>query len=383
MSLNDNVRMDFRGRQARLLAALRSQGLDALLVSHLPNVRYLSGFTGSAGALIVQDAGGKAPKCSFFSDGRYTAQARQEVTGAAVHIAAKQALTAAVDSLRKLAGRRKLRIGCEADHLTVSQWSALRKPASAIRWRPVTGMVESLRMIKEPAELDRIQRAVDLASTVFDQIVGDIRPGVREDQIAAEIEYLSRRLGAEGMSFDTIVASGKRSALPHGKASGQPIPEKGFVVLDFGVVLGGYCSDMTRTVYVGRPDRRSERIYASVLAAQEAGIKAVNAGVLTSEVDYAARKTLEKSRLGVYFTHSTGHGVGIEIHEPPALRHLSKPGRRAGKVQSERLAAGMVVTVEPGVYIPGFGGVRIEDMVVVTETGCRVLTPTPKELIAL
>jgi Xaa-Pro aminopeptidase len=184
------------------------------------------------------------------------------------------------------------------------------------------------------------------------------------------------------MSFETIVAAGKRSALPHGRASNSPIPRRGFVVFDFGVMISGYCSDMTRTVHVGRPDKRAQAVYNAVLEAQLAGIKAVKAGVETSEVDYAARNTLEKAGLGGYFTHSTGHGVGLEIHEAPGLRKKAKVAS-AKKVKPDLLQPGMVITIEPGVYIPGWGGVRIEDMVLVTDAGCEVLTPTAKELVVL
>jgi Xaa-Pro aminopeptidase len=187
------------------------------------------------------------------------------------------------------------------------------------------------------------------------------------------LEFAARRAGADGMAFDTIVAAGKRSALPHGRASGQPIPRHGFVVIDSGVVQHGYCSDMTRTVHVGRGSREERRWYDAVLEAQMAGIAAVKPGTTAGEVDHAARHVLRRAKLDRFFTHSTGHGVGLEIHEPPRL----------GKAQEEQLQPGMVITIEPGVYVPDKGGIRIEDMVVVTETGCQVLTPATKELIEL
>jgi Xaa-Pro aminopeptidase len=199
-------------------------------------------------------------------------------------------------------------------------------------------------------------------------------------------------MGAEGMSFDTLVAAGQRSALPHGVASQNPVPGTGFIILDFGVILAGYCSDMTRTVHVGRPDKAALAMYQAVLEAQLAGIDAVRPGVETQKVDYAARKVLVKAGLGRYFTHSTGHGVGLEIHEPPSLRKASPHGRMSKGTKSkpqaraampDRLRPGMVITIEPGVYVPGKGGVRIEDMVLVTESGCEVLTPTRKDLIVI
>jgi Xaa-Pro aminopeptidase len=366
--------MDYHGRQHRLRSALSSRRLSALLVTHLPNIRYLTGFTGSSAVLIAPAKGTPV----LFTDGRYTEQAAQEVKGARVKITASGALKTAIDSLR--AGKQAS-VGFEASRLSVAEFEAIRKFA-AVRLKPTTDIVERLRWIKDEDEVRTIRTAIDLASKVFDAVVPEVATGVLESALAAEIEYMSKRLGAAGMSFDTIVAAGKRSVLPHGRASDTPLPAKGFVIFDFGVIVDGYCSDMTRTVHVGRTDRRAERVYNAVLEAQLAGIKAVKDGVETSQVDQAARAVLEKAGLGGYFTHSTGHGVGLEIHESPGLRKLPKAARTT-KVKADRLEAGMVVTIEPGVYIPGWGGVRIEDMVLVTDSGCAVLTPTAKELVVL
>jgi Xaa-Pro aminopeptidase len=373
--------MDYSLRHARLQQSMGSSNIRGLLVTHLPNIRYLTGFTGSAGVLAAS-RDQKHLRLAFFTDGRYTEQAQAEVQGAKVTIiATKGALKAALEWLEKNRGRGAA-TGFEADHLTVAAHAAL-KQQKGVRWQPVLQMVERLRMVKEPSEVVLIRAAVNLASQVYDAVVGDITPGVSESSIAAELEYMCRRLGAEGMSFETIVAAGKRSALPHARASSAAIPKAGFVVMDFGVILAGYCSDMTRTVHVGRPSRRASGMYQAVLKAQLAGIKAVKAGVETSKVDQAARKVLAKSGLGEYFTHSTGHGVGLEIHESPGLRKAPPKRRSAKRGKPERLEAGMVVTIEPGVYVPGLGGVRIEDMVLVTPEGCEVLTPTGKELIVL
>jgi Xaa-Pro aminopeptidase len=208
---------------------------------------------------------------------------------------------------------------------------------------------------------------------LFEHILGFIQPGMREIDIAAELEHQARLLGAEGMSFETIVASGERSALPHGKATSAVLPRRGFLTMDFGIILGGYCSDMTRTVFMGSPKAEERSTYAAVLEAQEAGVAAVRAGVSCGEVDEAARGVLRGVGLAEAFSHSTGHGVGLEIHETP----------RIGAGQTTRLMAGMVITIEPGVYLPGQYGIRIEDMVVVTATGGQVLTPAPKALIEL
>jgi Xaa-Pro aminopeptidase len=382
--------MDYSGRQSRLAALLREQGLDSVLVTHLPNIRYLCGFTGSAGVLAIS-AAGKARKAAFFTDGRYTQQASEEVDGAKVVISKTAAIVGAVEWLKR---QSKLKsVGVEAEHMSVATRASLGKYAGSIRLQPTSGLIEGLRAVKEKAEIEQIRSAVELASRVFDAVRTNIRPGAQESAIAAEIEYMSRRLGAEGMSFDTLVAAGKRSALPHGVASQNPLPKRGFVILDFGVILGGYCSDMTRTVYLGQPSRAERKMYESVLEAQLAGIKAVTPGAKCAEVDRATRNVLEKAGLGRYFTHSTGHGVGIEIHEMPGIRKAAKPtkgkkrmaarARKSAGAQFDTLVPGMVITIEPGVYIPGEGGVRIEDMVVVTETGCEVLTPTPKEMIVI
>jgi len=291
------------------------------------------------------------------------------VTGAKVTIAKGSALMAAV---ARCPGTSAV-IGIEADHLPVSSRSAIVRQAKGLRLRETSGMIEHLRMVKDEAEIERLQRAVMLGATLLPIAIDTIRPGIPETAVAAELEYGARQAGAEGMSFETIVASGARSALPHGVASSAPVAPNGFVVLDFGVILAGYCSDMTRTVHVGRASRESRRIYETVLEAQLAAVAAVKPGATALQVDRAARRVLTKAGLGKFFTHSTGHGVGLEIHEPPRL----------GKNGDAVLQPGMVITVEPGAYVPGRGGVRIEDMVLVTERGCEVLTPAPKDWIEI
>jgi Xaa-Pro aminopeptidase len=241
------------------------------------------------------------------------------------------------------------------------------------RLRSAPPLVERARMVKDAAELLRIRRAVELGAGLFRIACKKIRPGVTEVEAAAAMEYEARRAGAEGMSFPTILASGARSAIVHGRASGARIPRRGFVVCDFGVILAGYCSDRTRTVHLGRPSGEARRLYEAVLEAQQAAIAAVRPGATAAEVDGAARRLLRKRKLAQYFTHSTGHGLGLEIHEAPRL---------AGG-QTQKLEPGMVITIEPGAYLPGKWGVRIEDVVVVTPSGCEVLTPTDKELVII
>jgi Xaa-Pro aminopeptidase len=377
--------MNFRARQQRFQRILEQQGLNYFAVTHMPNVRYLCGFTGSAGALAFARDRARSWKLALFTDGRYAQQAREQSVGAKVVIAKGSALIVAAEWMCG-SSRNPAIVGFEAEHMSVASSRVLTRAVAKIRLKPTSSLVENLRMIKDAGEAARIRSAVTLASKVFDAVLGDIKPGVPESRIAAEIEYLSRRMGAEGMSFDTLVAGGLRSALPHGVASSKPLPATGFVILDFGVILAGYCSDMTRTVHMGQPDEASRKMYAAVLKAQLAGIEAVAPGIKTEEVDCAARKVLQKSGLGRYFTHSTGHGVGLEIHESPGLRKAPagrKQPKMPAKNPSQVLETGMVITIEPGVYIPRVGGVRIEDMVLVTEQGCEVLTPTKKELLVI
>jgi Xaa-Pro aminopeptidase len=240
-------------------------------------------------------------------------------------------------------------------------------------FQPMGALVSSLRWIKDPDEIRKMRAAAALGCRLFDNILEQIVPGATEAEVALALEYDAKRAGASEMSFPSIVASGPRSALPHGRATSAKLPRRGFVTLDFGVVLDGYCSDMTRTVHLGRPIDEERRVYEAVLEAQEAGVAAVRPGATGGEVDEAARSVLRRAKLDKWFSHSTGHGVGLEIHEGPRL---------AAK-QTQKLEAGMVVTIEPGVYMPGRFGVRIEDMVLVTRTGGEILTPSTKAWIEL
>ena len=362
--------MDFLARQENLRQHLPDSKVDALLVSHLPNIRYLCGFTGSAGFLLVQEAGNV-----FFTDPRYKTQAHEQVKGARIVIARKAILNAVGEwiSARHRSSHRWA-IGIEADHLTVRERKRLGDMLSGgVRLRHAPPLVERARMVKDENELERIRGAVKLGATLFDRVLEVLRPGIREAEVAAEMEYAARKAGAEEMSFPTIIASGARSALPHGRASYQAIEPGGFVVCDFGVILRSYCSDETRTVWIGAASAEAHQTYDAVREAQQAAIAAVRPGASVGEVDAAARKVLRKAGLGRYFAHSTGHGVGLEIHEAP----------RVAAGQREILKAGMVITIEPGVYFPGKWGVRIEDMVAVTRSGGEVLTPAPKALIEL
>ncbi len=367
--LLNSAAMDYLARQKKLRERLATTRLDGLLISHLPNIRYLCGFTGSAGFLLVQEAGSV-----FFTDVRYDTQGRNEVKDARVVIARKSLVQALAEWMGSRRRTGKWTVGIEGEHMTVAEKKRLADLLpSGLRLKNVPSIVERARMVKDSDELARIRAAVQLGATLFDRAVQVLRPGKKEMEVAAEMEYTARRHGAEAMSFPTIIASGARSALPHGRATEQPIAASGFVVCDFGVILGGYCSDQTRTVWVGAASKDACHAYESVKEAQQAAISVVRPGVRVGDVDLAARRVLRKAGLGRYFTHSTGHGVGLEIHELP----------RVAAGQKEILQPGMVITIEPGVYFPGKWGVRIEDMVAVRENGCEVLTPTSKDFLSV
>jgi Xaa-Pro aminopeptidase len=363
--------VDHNRRIGQLRRRITRTGLHGLLITHLPDVRYLCGFTGSSAALAVTRRAAR-----LFTDGRYTAQAAEEVQVAKVQIVAA---SVSVSALQWLAAQPGIdSAGFDPALVTVADLTRWRAALPATFRRsflvPLAGpLVEPLRLIKDGDELRIMREAALTGCKLFEHMLGHLRPGLAEFEVAAELEYQARRLGAEGMSFETIVASGERSSLPHGRATGKLLPRRGFVTLDFGIIREGYCSDMTRTVYLGKPQTKEREAYEAVLAAQESAVAAVSAGARCGEVDEAARSVLRRAGLAEWFTHSTGHGVGLEIHEPP----------RIGAGQATRLEAGMVITIEPGVYVPGEFGVRIEDMVAVTRTGGEVLTPAPKALIEL
>ena len=350
-------------RRRKAIEAAMAAGADALLVTHGADVRWLSGFTGSNGAVAL--FGGRAV---LFTDGRYTAQARAESPDVRVVIGKSSVAALAVEWL---VARGATRCAFDARHTTVAALEFMRKALPKAMgggrrsfFLPTDGLTARLREIKDQGELETIRRAATLGCTLFAGIPGQVRAAATEMELALALEFNARRSGAEGMSFETIVASGQRSALPHGKATQGTLPKKGFVTFDFGVVVDGYCSDMTRTVHLGKGSPRERAVYDAVLEAQMAGVAAVAPGVTCAEVDEAARSVLKRAKLARWFSHSTGHGVGLEIHEGP---------RRAAKV-GQVLEPGRVITVDTGVYLPGEFGVRIEDMVLVTDAGGEVLT---------
>jgi Xaa-Pro aminopeptidase len=351
----------------RLRLSFSAFGADAILVSHLPNVRYLCGFTGSAGLLLVESS-----SATLFTDSRYTFQAREEVSGVRVVIAKYGILRSVLGALRARKGRH--RVAYSPGQVTVSQKQALEAGAGTrIRWINDGNAVEKLRAVKDADELSRIREASVVISRVFRRTLGRIKPGISELALAAEIEHEIKRRGGSGPSFETIVASGPRSAWAHARPTAKLLRKSELVVLDQGAILRGYCSDMTRTVFVGKASRSVRGLYAAVLEAQEAGKRAIRPGVTAGEVDRAARDVLKRAKLDRYFTHSLGHGLGLEVHEMPRL----------GKGDQTVLQEGMVLTVEPGVYLEGLGGIRIEDDVAVTAKGAIDLTTAPRDFLEL
>jgi Xaa-Pro aminopeptidase len=352
----------YEQRRQNVAGELSERKLDCMLVAFSPNLRYLSGFTGSSGAMLVFP-----DRSILFTDPRYQIQAAQEST-CKIRIA-KGPLTVDVLSVLSKAGVK--RIGYEPARMTCDIFESIksRLPMGA-SLEPVIGWIEELRMTKSAAELDLIRRSVQTNSRAFEQAISRIKPGTSERNLAAELEYRMRRLGAEKPSFETIVATGVRSALPHAQPTAARLTSGDLVVVDMGAFQDGYASDMTRMLSVGSPSTKVKRMYRAVLEAQLAAIDAVRPGVTTVSVDTAARRVLAGFGLDHVFIHSTGHGLGLEIHEPPRL----------GKRDRHRLRTGMAITIEPGAYIEGFGGVRIEDTVVVGKTGCEILTTTPKDL---
>jgi Xaa-Pro aminopeptidase len=376
--------MDTRRRLRKLTEAMRARSTPALLVANLPDVRYLTGFTGSNAALVVL-AGSRAG-ARLFTDGRYTAQAQQEVQGATVRIAPKSAL---VEACAYAAGSGAANCGFDRTHTTVATLAAMR---SAVRkaggpagfFQPMDGAVEQLRAVKDSDEADKMRRAAALTCSLYEGLMAWMEAGMRERDIATELEHRARLAGAEAMSFETIVAAGERGGMPHARATEAIVQRGDLLTLDFGIVLEGYCSDMTRTLAFGFgegpiPPRQRARwveqreAFGVVLAAQQAAVDAVREGATCDAVDDAARSILTAAGWAKQFSHSTGHGVGLEIHEGP----------RVAKGQKSKLEAGMVITIEPGVYLPGRFGIRIEDSVLVTATGCEVLTPVHKGWLEL
>lgn len=355
--------------QEKIKALLEEQRLDAVLVARPANIRYLSGFVGTESYLYAS-----AERSVILTDSRYTLQAEEEGKGCEVQTIGKGmgygALLAQLVSEDGVEG-----LGFEEDAMLYGTVRELQEGAGLLPegWRPLEGALSLLRAVKSEEEIRRMEEAERIGDKAFSRILKELKPGVTELEIAAKLEYFMKSLGAEGTSFDTIVASGYHSAMPHAVPTEKPLETGDLVTMDFGCRYKGYCSDMTRTVVIGKASERQKEIYRVVLEAQVAALAGLRPGMTGAEGDRLSREVIEKAGYGEYFGHGLGHSVGLEIHERPALSTRDETV----------LCPGMIETVEPGIYIPGFGGVRIEDMVVLTEGGIRNLTSSPKELIEL
>ncbi len=357
----------------KLRRYLKAENIDAAFIyfpidsgTFLPNVRYLSGFSGSSGALFIT-----RNKAFFITDSRYAEQSRKEVSGCRIVVSRKPPVAALADIPD--AGAKNLRIAIEADGMTVGQKKKLAEVLPGAILIDTTEMVEQLMICKDSTEIARIKKAVEISDIAFERILGIIKPGLREKEIAAELEYQMKMLGADREAFATIVASGWRSALPHGIASEKKLKKGEFVTFDFGAYFEGYCSDITRTVVLGKATSRQKRVYGIVARAQMAAIKKVRAGLTGKDVDKSARDIINRAGYGKNFGHGTGHGIGLQVHGGPRVSPLG----------TQALKSNMVITIEPGIYIAGWGGVRIEDDVVVKPKSGLVLNKAPKNLLEL
>ena len=354
-----------RSRLARLRDGLRSKGLDALLVSSLPNIRFLTRFSGSNALLVLRH-----DRATFLTDTRYELLGKQEVPRLR-RIVTQGSLAEAAAAHDLL--HRCRRVGFEAHHVTFAQYRMLRRLFPRVEFRSTSNLVEDIALMKDREEIAQIERAVRITDRVFCDLLPLLRPGVTEIDVAAHISYLHRRYGADRDGFEPIVAGGERGALPHARATTRRFKKGEFVTLDFGCSVAGYHSDLTRTVALGRPSAELRKAYSAVLEAQTAAIAAARAGMPACDLDAVARTSITRAGMGKLFTHSLGHGLGLRLHERP----------RVSMANREPLRAGSVITVEPGVYVPGRFGVRIEDVLLLTPTGSRVLSNAPRELIIL
>ncbi len=352
-------------RLARLRERLDDHEVDGFLLTAPRSLRYICGFSGSNGcALVDQD------EATFITDFRYKLQAQEEVQGFQRRVAKEELF-------KDLAGLdwfgKARRLGFESAHLSVQQAQQLKELLPPTELVPIKDAVERISMVKEEPEIESIRQAVGISDRVFPEILEHLRPGVREVEVCAELEYRMRKQGSERLPFDAIVVSGARSALPHGQPTEKELQDSDLVTMDYGARVAGYVSDCTRTVVLGQADGQKREIYQLCLRAQKEAEAAARAGMTAVELDGVARQIIADAGYGDYFGHGLGHGLGLEVHEDPRLSPR-------GQI---RLEAGMVVTIEPGIYIPDVGGVRIEDVVVIREQECEVLTQASKELVEL
>nr|WP_295975553.1 Xaa-Pro peptidase family protein [uncultured Bacillus sp.] len=348
----------------KIRAAIENQGLDGILITSPYNRRYVSNFTGTAGAALISRS-----HAHFITDFRYVEQASKQCTGYEI-VQQQRTIQEEIAKLSQDLGIRKL--GFESEYMTYAAYQEY-KAAVSVNFVPISNVIEKLRLIKTASEIKILKEAAEIADAAFNHILQFIQPGKTELEVANELEFFMRKAGATSSSFDTIVASGVRSALPHGVATDKVIEKGDMVTMDFGALYQGYVSDITRTISVGEPDEKLKELYYIVLEAQIRGVAGFRPGISGKEADALTRDYIIEKGYGEYYGHSAGHGIGLEVHEGPAL-----------SVRSDTiLETGMVVTCEPGIYLPGLGGIRIEDDVLITSNGNELLTHSAKELIIL
>lgn len=350
-------------RLTSLRNLLRSQRLDALVVSFIPHIRYLTGFTGSNAICLITES-----DQILVTDPRYETQVRKEVKKFRILIG-NGSLLEELQSVKIFT--KRIRVGFQSEHLSYAIYKNLRTLFRQTRFLPALEILDSLTSVKDDKEISAIKNATKISDRVFKKILPIVKAGVRELDIAAEISYLHKSFGAESDAFEPIVASGHNSALPHARASAKKIRKGDLLILDFGCRYDGYHSDLTRTIAVGKVTKEKRRIYETVLEAQQKAIANARSGLSGKKLDQVARNVIRKAGYDKYFKHSLGHGLGLQVHELPKISPLSK----------DVLCEGNVITIEPGIYIPSIGGVRIEDDVLITGNGCEVLTKAEKDLI--
>jgi len=355
----------FKNRLNNLYNDIVKHDLHGLYITNLTNIRYLTGFTGSAAILIVLKE-----SSYFFTDGRYIQQSKEQVNNANVTIIS----TSYFDSINRCnIFNEKSRIGFESDHMSYSYYDSMINQFPNIDWISTNSIIENLAAVKDSEEISSLQTAIDITDDVFKKIIPEIREGVSEKYISTKISYLFKMNGADGDSYESIIAGGPRSALPHARPTERKFQKGDFIVMDFGALYNGYHADMTRTLVVGKPSTKHTEIYNIVLESHLNGIKTARSDIPCSQVDNACRSIIDQSGYGEMFTHSTGHGIGLEVHTLPRIH----------KNNHELLKKNHVITIEPGIYIPDWGGVRIEDDCLILDSSCQPLNKSTKELIVV
>ena len=349
-----------------LQSKFKDNNIDCFLVTSLKNIYYLSGFTGDAGILFISPR-----KAKLITDYRFQGEIIDRVQDAEICLTKNKYFD---ELARERIIKRKARVGFESRHVSYNLYWELRKRFSWLKFKSFDSFVEDLRVKKSKDEIKNIKKSCEISDKAFSGVLDYIKVGVKEIEIAAELEYRMKRLGSEKVAFDTIVASGFRSSIPHGTASDKKIKKGEFIVLDFGNYYNGYASDITRTVFIGNPTKKDKKIYDVVFNAQKLAREAIKLGVKIKYLDSIARKHIESNGYGKYFTHSLGHGIGLDVHETPIVSYKNHNGV---------LEEGMVFTIEPGIYLPDYQGIRIEDTVAVKNKKGKTLTNSERELIIL